>query len=121
MANYFQLNLVLFGDRAGLGAYEVGHFLQHQQYLRILAGRNVLLPDYNIIHMASDDGGQFNENEFAWWLTQHETIHRALRQQTGVGGVDLSYLDPKSRDSWEIWQEAHRAEHRAFDAALGTR
>lgn len=120
MANYFQLNLVLFGDRAGLGAYEVGHFLQHQQYLQILARQgNLRVPDYNILHMASDEEG-FNKGEFAWWLSQHQAIHLALRQQTGVGGVDLSYLDPTSRDSWEIWQEAHRAEHRLFDARFGT-
>lgn len=120
MANYFQLNYVLYGDRAGLGAYEVGHFLQHQQYLQIFAGRGVFLPDYNILHMQSNEFGEFNENEFAWWLNQHQNIHRALAQQTGVGGVDLSYFDLKSPESWEIWQEAHRAQHRGFDSVLGT-
>lgn len=120
MANYFQLNLVLFGDRAGLGAYEVGHFLQHQQYLQILAGQgNLTVPDYNILHMASDEEG-FSESEFAWWLSQHQAIHLALSRVANTSAADLSYLDPKSRDSWEIWQEAHRAEHRLLDAHFGT-
>ena len=115
MANYFQLNLVVYGDRPGLGVYEVGHFLQHQQYLQILAGQGVILPDYDILHMQSE-----NENEFAWWLNQHEIIHELLRQQAGSGGVNLSYLDPKSPEEWELWQEAHRAEHALFDQHFGT-
>lgn len=117
MANLFQLNLVLYGDRPGLGAYEVGHFLQHQQYFNILAGQNILLPDYNILHLQTE-----NENELAWWLNQHQTIHLLLRQQAKVtgSGVDLSYFDPESPESWDIWQQDHRAEHAALDQHFGT-
>ncbi|HKD74052.1 MAG TPA: hypothetical protein VKB76_01100, partial [Ktedonobacterales bacterium] len=110
MPNYFQLNLVLYGDRAGLGAYEVGHFLQHQQYAAILASRGVILPDYDILHMQS-----VNENAFVWWLNQHQTIHELLAQQSNVSGVDLSFLDPQSPEMWEWWQGAHRAHHAGFD------
>ena len=113
--NLFQMNLVLYGDQAGLGAYEIGHFLQHQQYLQILAGSNVILPDYNILHMRSE-----NENEFISWLNAHETMHVFLRQQTNVSGSDLSWFDPRSPESFEVWQEAHRFEHGLFDQHFGT-
>lgn len=115
MANYFELNFVVYGDRPGLGAYEVGHFLQHQQYLQILARNNVILPDYDILHMQSE-----NENAFAWWLNQHEAIHELLRAQANASGVNLSYLDPQSPEQWDIWQDEHAAQHRAFDVHFGT-
>lgn len=120
MANYFLPNYVIYGDRAGLGRYEVGHFLQHQQYLQVFAARSILLPDYNILHMQANESGEFSENEFAWWLNQHQNIHAALAQRTGVSGVDLSYFDLKSSASWEVWQQAHILQHRGFDQVLGT-
>ena len=115
MANLFLPNLVAPGDIPGLGVYEVGHFLQHQQYLAKLAGSGVLLPDYDILHMQSH-----NENEFLSWLNAHETIHIFLRQHANVSGGDLSYFDPRSPESFEIWQEKHRAEHLLLDQHFGT-
>lgn len=113
--NLFQANLIAYGDRPGLGVYEVGHFLQHQQYLQILAGQGSNIPDWNLLHMQSE-----NENEFFSWLNQHEVVHEFLRQQSNVSGVNLSYLDPRSEQEWELWQEAHRAEHAQFDVHFGT-
>lgn len=113
--NLFQLNNVAYGDREGLGAYEVGHFLQHQQYLNILAGTGVILPDYNILHMQTE-----NLNEFAAWLQAHQAVHEFLRQHTGISVADVSYFDPQSPESFELWQEANRAEHAAFDRHFGT-
>jgi len=122
--NLFQLNIVVYGDKPGLGAYEVGHFLQHQQYLNILAGNNVILPDYNILRLGGTDPQRFlgeDANEFVAWLNDHNAIHLLLRQQAGGGGIsDLSYLDPDSPVSWELWQQDHAQEHRNFDAHFGT-
>jgi hypothetical protein len=122
MANYFQANLVQFGDKPGLGAYEVGHFLQHQQYLNILANSNVLLPDYNILRMGSSDPQRFlgeDANEFLAWLGDHEALHQLLRAQANVTAL-LPGLDPQSPESWEMWQDAHRQEHGLFDQHFGT-
>jgi hypothetical protein len=124
MANLFLANLVQFGDRPGLGAYEVGHFLQHQQYLNILAGSNVILPDYNILRMGGDDPQRWlgeNANEFSAWLNDHEAIHEFLRAQTNVSGFgSLAFLDQESPDSWNLWQQNHADEHRQFDAHFKT-
>jgi hypothetical protein len=124
MANYFLLNEVVYGDKSGLGAYEVGHFLQHQQYLNILAGSNVILPDYNILRMGGDDPRRFlgeNANEFEAWLGNHYNIHLMLRQQAGGAGTgDLSYFDTQSPEQWAIWQQDHAADHAVFDKHFGT-
>ena len=121
--NLFEANLVQYGDRAGLGAYEVGHFLQHQQYLAILAGQGFFIPDYNILHMQTlNPDGSFNEFEFNTWLNTHETIHELLRGAARVNGpfAAMPYFDPKSPEEFEVWQENHRAEHALFDHHFGT-
>lgn len=115
MTNLFLPNLVAYGDATGLGVYEVGHFLQHQQYLQILAGQGVTVPDWDILHMRGED-----PNEFLTWLNVHEAVHEGLRANAGVSGIDLSQLDPRSADQWELWQEAHRQEHALFDVHFGT-
>jgi hypothetical protein len=122
--NLFELNYVLYGDRTGLGTYEVGHFLQHQQYLNILAGSGVILPDYNILRMGGDDPQRFlgeNANEWLAWLTNHEAIHELLRAQANVSGSqNLADMDPESPESFALWQEAHSYEHGLFDQHFGT-
>ena len=126
MTNLFQANYVLWGDKPGLGAYETGHYLQHQQYVTVLAGQNVFIPDYDIIHMGSGPfsaPGEFlgdDPNEFEAWLNQHYTLHLLLRQQSNTSGPDLTQLDPQSQEMWEIWQEWHAQDHRLFDAHFGT-
>lgn len=124
--NLFLPNYTVWGDRPGLGTYEVGHFLQHQQYLQVLARHGVFLPDFNIIRMGpgqESDPERFlgdNANEFLTWLNDHETIHELLRQRTNVSGSNLADLDPDSPEQWDIWQQAHAREHAAFDELLGT-
>lgn len=113
--NLFQPNLIAYGDRAGLGRYEVGHFLQHDQYLSVLAGQSILLPPWDIRHMQWE-----NENEMQAWLQEHEVVHEFLRQHSNVSGVNLSYFDPRSEQEFELWQEAHRQEHAQFDVHFGT-
>ena len=122
MVNLFQANIVQYGDRAGLGAYETGHFLQHQQYLNILAQSNVTMPDYNILRMGSDSDQRFlgiNDNEFLAWISDHEAIHELLRAQANVTAL-IGGLDPNSPEQWELWQEGHAQEHRQFNAHFGT-
>ena len=123
--NLFSANLVIYGDRSGLGAYETGHFLQHQQYATILSGQSVLLPDYDILLMGTGPEGDpqrflgVNENQFLAWLQDHEALHQLLRAQANVTG-DLSWLDPDSEEIWNLWQQQHAQEHAQFDAHFGT-
>lgn len=124
--NLFELNLVPYGDKPGLGRYEVGHFLQHQQYLQLLAAQGINIPDYNLFGMVGGPAGdprQFlgdNPNQFLTWLNDHEAIHIFLRAQSGVSGIDLSALDTNSPESWDLWQQWHAQEHAQFDQHFGT-
>ena len=132
MANFFQLNFVPYGDRPGLGAYETGHFLQHQQYLNILAASGIILPDYNILQMGPGPEGQVrgflgpgeflgdNPNEFYTWLNVHAAIHDLIRAHSNVNGADLSWFDIRSAEEWYLWQQTHAADHAAFDQHFGT-
>jgi len=47
-------------------------------------------------------------------------VHELLRGYSNVSGVNLSELDPSSPEQWELWQQAHRQEHAAFDLHFGT-
>jgi len=116
MTNLFQPNLVAYGDLGGVGVYEVGHFLQHQQYIQKLIAQGITtFPDWDILHMNTID-----PNEFLSWLNVHEAVHELLRGYSNVSGVNLSELDPSSPEQWELWQQAHRQEHAAFDLHFGT-
>jgi hypothetical protein len=126
MANLFLLNLVAYGDRVGLGAYETGHFLQHLQYLNALAAKGITMPDYDILRLGPGPEAEpdrflgDNANHLLSWLNDHEAIHEILRQQANASGTNLSQLDPDSAESWELWQEAHRIQHAQLDAHFGT-
>jgi hypothetical protein len=112
--NDFQPNLVEFGDTAGLGMWEDGHFRQHENYVQALIGKGFFIPTYPILHFVGLD-----EQQLMDWLNLHEALHAGLRGITGVTGTDLSILDPKSPDAWENWQQVHRFEHFGFDQVLG--
>jgi hypothetical protein len=113
--NDFQLNLVEWGDLAGLGAYEIGHYRQHRNYIDALAAQNIFIPDVPIMHMVGLDREQFEG-----WLNIHESLHEILRAHAGITGVNLSPLNLDDPQAFYNWQEAHAAEHRALDIAFGT-
>ncbi|MBO0863555.1 MAG: hypothetical protein J2P16_00585 [Mycobacterium sp.] len=116
MSNEFSLNFVVFGDEAGLGAYEIGHYRQHLQYLRVLQQQGIFISDPPILHLVGDDPA-----ELASWLGFHEALHQTLRGIARTsGGVDLGMLDPSSETQFYLWQEAHAAEHAEFNARFGT-
>ena len=115
MTNEFQLTFLEYGDSAGLGAYEIGHYRQHRNYVDALAAQNITIPDIPILHILGD-----NPAELAQWLNDHEGLHELLRQHSGVTGVNLADLNPQSAEDFYIWLDNHAAEHRAFDAKFGT-
>lgn len=124
--NLFQLDEVLYGDHPGLGVYEIGHFLQHQQYNAVLAQRGVIVPDWDIMRMGTGPEGDpqrflgVNDNAFLTWLNIHESIHQTLRAHANISGVSLASLDPDSADQWSLWEGAHAREHAELNARFGT-
>jgi hypothetical protein len=115
MSSEFGINEVAFGDAAGMGAYEVGHYRQHLDYQTVLAARTppVILPVFPIFHF----GG--NAEELKFWLNDHEALHELLRPLANVQSVDLSSLDWNNPQLFYVWQDTHKAEHLLLDQAFG--
>jgi hypothetical protein len=111
----FSPNLVLFGDRAGLGRWLIGHYRQHLNYTSALAAKTP--PIYIADHPIMDIGDTPAERRI--WLDDHEAVHAILRGYLNVTGGDLSQLDFTKEAGWYLWLEAHANEHALFDQALG--
>lgn len=111
----FTPSIVAFGDRAGLGAWEVGHYRQHLNYVTHLAGLSpaVVIADHPLMRIGETDG------ERKAWLEDHQVVHTLLRAQANVTGVDLSQVDMGDERQWEIWQRAHADEHLQIDQSFG--
>lgn len=116
MTSQFQANLVAFGDRAGLGEWEVGHYRQHLAYNAHLAGLTppVILPDFPIFRLVG-----INRTEVLFWLNYHEKWHELIRPFANVTDIDLSEFDIMKPAVWYEWQDLHNSEHLLFDQAFG--
>ena len=115
MTNEFELNFVEYGDTAGLGAYEIGHYRQHRNYVDALAKQNVIIQDVPILRMLGD-----NPQELQQWLNDHEGLHELLRSHAGITGTNLADLNPFSAEEFYQWLDAHASEHRSLDIKFGT-
>jgi hypothetical protein len=114
MSTEFNPNIVAFGDRAGLGQWEIGHYRQHLRYLAALAARtpSVILQDHNIIGMG--DG----EKRKAW-ANDHQAAHAALRPLANITGTDYTGYNLDDEDDWNQFMSDHAAEHASLDMAFG--
>ena len=116
MASEFQANEVLYGDVPGFGEWQVGHARQHLRYLSVLAARSppVILPDIPLFRIGD------NQIEIStWFRTHYFDVHVALRNQTGITGVDFSVVDLANPQYFYDFIENHNAEHALLDTALG--
>jgi hypothetical protein len=111
----FQPNTVLFGDRAGLGRWEIGHYRQHLRYVQFLARLTppIVIADYPIITMGNTD------LERRIFLNEHQIVHELLRPVANVEGIDLSLVDLKKPEEFYVWQDVHAQEHTLIDLAFG--
>lgn len=107
MAVNFSPDLVEYGDKAGLGAWLIGHGREHDQFAQLLAQQAtpVLMPVYPLYDMGD------NELRRRVWLETHSDAHVFLRTQANITGLDLSVLDSKDSGAWYIWMDTHRQEH----------
>jgi len=115
----FAINVVAYGDNAGLGAWLDGHYRQHLKYNSILAGKTpaVVLPEFPILYWPVFGGGSYNE--IKTWLDFHENWHEQLRPQANVTGSNLSDLEWTNPQYWYDWIDYHNAEHALLDKAFG--
>ena len=115
MASEFQPTDFVFGDRAGQGLWEIGHYRQHVRYVQFLATQAVpiLIADHPMITMGN------NDFERKIWLQDHANAHLTLRVYANVTGVDLAAVDFNDRDEFLIWLDSHATEHSLIDQAFG--
>lgn len=115
MASVFVHTDFVPGDQEGFGLWRTEHYYDHAQ-LNLLC-RNLstprVLPEYDILNW------QDGEEEKRLWLAGHMDMHQALRDVTGVTGVDLNEVDWENPISLFNWLENHAAEHDLFDQLLG--
>lgn len=114
MALFFH-TVVLPNDPSGFGVWLLEHYYQHEQFvsLGLTQSPTQFIPDYAIQDW-SDEPGIVKQ-----WLNVHQQIHDALRDWTGVQGIDLSTVDLNDHDAWFEWMDAHAQEHSLINSALG--
>ena len=52
-----------------------------------------------------------NKEAMLAWFMNHQDVHNQMNSAIGVGGVDLSYFDFKSKEQTEQWIRYHAYEH----------
>jgi hypothetical protein len=115
MSTAFGINLVAWGDKAGLGLYLIGHYRQHLVYNAVLAARTppVIIDEFPILEIGDSD------EERRAWLDDHNNWHQLIRPYANVTGVDLSAVDFDDREEFYDWQDVHKSEHALLDTAFG--
>lgn len=115
MSTEFGANIFQFGDVAGRGEWEIGHYRQHLRYQVVLAGLTParVLPDYPIMRIGE------TKAEVKSWLGSHEVLHELLRPLANITGVNLANVDMESPSAFYAWMDTHNLEHQLFDIAFG--
>jgi hypothetical protein len=110
----FVHSIVLPHDPAGFSIWLFEHYLEHAQFVQLFQSQStpVFIPDYNFALWGDD------KKVMSAWLTSHQSAHQALRDHTGVSGIDLSDVDLEKEDEWFEWHDSHAAEHADLRAAL---
>lgn len=114
MAIFFH-NIVLPDDPVGFGVWLIEHYNEHLAFVQLGLKQTPtrFIPDYDIKAWADE------RPAIKSWLDVHMQIHNALRNWTGVQGIDLSTVDLDSDDSWFEWLDAHAQEHVLIEKTLG--
>lgn len=111
----FNPPIFAYGDEAGRGRWEIGHYRQHLNYLTHLAALSppILIPDHPLMRIGDSDLEQ------KLWLEDHANTHGLLRAYANVTGVDLSAVDLDDEQEFYVWLDAHAQEHLLIDQAFG--
>jgi len=115
MSTEFGANVFEFGDSAGRGEWEIGHYRQHLRYQVVLASlaNPIVIPDFPIMRIGE------NKNEVRVWLDTHENLHTLLRGFANVNGINLSQVDLSDPNEFYQWMDSHNLEHAILDAIFG--
>lgn len=103
------------GDKEGFGLWRAEHTYEHER-LNLLCRNLVnprIIPEYDILSW--NDDPEIRKD----WLEGHTDMHQALRDITGVTGVDLNLVDWNDAVQLLSWLENHSSEHAVLDQILG--
>lgn len=116
MSIFFVHDVVLPNDGAGLGTWLIEHSYEHTQFHNIgllQQTKSFVVPDYDIASWS------WAPEILATWLNAHQLMHVALREATGVEGIDLSQVDLTDEGAWFEWMDDHAQEHILLRQAFG--
>ncbi len=111
----FAPDQVTFKDLPGYGAWDIGHGREHSQFVATLTQQTppVQISDYPLLaFLTAGDARRV-------MLESHGEAHEALRNATGVTGVDLTQFNLDEASDFYTWLGYHAQEHAAIRAALG--
>jgi hypothetical protein len=103
-------------DPIGFGYWLNGHYYEHQQFINI--GIRQTNPIYFVNFDLLSWDARFPETWVAW-LGAHQQMHESLRGVTGVGGIELSSVDPTNAQEFQVWMQWHATEHQNLRTAFG--
>lgn len=111
----FVPDVFVWGDRAGQGRWEVGHYRQHENYVTFLARLfiPILIPTHPMLSIGA------TKLEQKLWLEDHAAAHEQLRIEANVTGVDLASVDFEDVKQFQSWLDDHAREHHLIDVAFG--
>ena len=115
MSILFQPDEVLPHDPAGWGRWLQGHSLEHAQFVSLAQTTSppFAIPQYDIFAWSDEPF------RVVFWKNSHQQIHQALRNATGLSGIDYSLIDFNDDDAFLLWQGDHAQEHSDLRAYYG--
>jgi hypothetical protein len=107
---------VLFNDRVGYAAWDIGHFREHQDFIQALAGQTppVLLPDYDLMSLLAAD-----KDSRRYQVDSHQATHALLSSLTGVSSPDFTGFDLDNDQDFYAFLGYHAQTHAQLRQALG--
>jgi len=105
-----------FGDQAGYGIVDIGHWREHIQLVQLFWAQSpsIVIPNPDFGAILS--GGPSNLRR---GLDLHQTVHTLLRQFTGVPGVDYTDFRLDQETDFYSFMGYHAGEHAAIRQVLG--
>lgn len=111
----FQPDQVTFGDAAGYGNWETGHYREHVQFVEALAQQTPSVAITNYPLLAFLTAG----NARSVMLESHMEAHKALRAAIGITGVELAQVNLDDQGQFYQWFGDHATEHAQIRQVLG--
>ena len=104
-----------FGDPVGYGAFDMGHYREHLQFIQVLAQRvpAVLIPDHDFSAFLT--GGSAKTSA----VLAHGQVHVLLGAALGITSVDFSGFNLDDQSNFYDFLGDHAGTHAEIRKQLG--